>query len=486
MPSKTLSRSLIAAAVIAALGGGYMGREFIESSHAQTAPAAQAAPAARPAERLAQLPDFSQLVREYGPAVVNITVDATVPAAQAMPRMPQDENDPFSELFKRFQMPMPKGGMPKHGMGSGFIVTADGYILTNAHVVDNATDVTVKLADRRELKAKVVGADARTDVALLKIEATGLPTVKFGDPKTLRPGEWVAAIGSPFGLENSVTAGVVSATGRALPDSSYVPFIQTDVAVNPGNSGGPLFNMAGEVVGINSQIFSRTGGYQGISFAIPIDVALNVKDQLAANGRVVRGRLGIGIQEMTQPLASSFGMKAATGALVTAVEKASPAEEAGLKAGDVVLKLDGEPVERSGELARRIAETKPGTKAKLEVWRDGAAKELAVTVGEAKDAQVAANGPRATEAQGKLGVAVRPLSAEERKEIGGKDGLLVESVAGPAEKAGIQRGDVILAVNGTPVKSVDELRKLVGGNAKAIAVLVQREDAQIYVPVSMG
>ena len=486
MPSKTLSRSLIAAAVIAALGGGYMGREFIETSHAQTAPAAQTTPAARPAERLAQLPDFSQLVREYGPAVVNITVDGTVPAAQAMPRQPQDENDPFSELFKRFQMPMPKGGMPKHGMGSGFIVTADGYILTNAHVVANATDVTVKLADRRELKAKVVGADARTDVALLKIEATGLPIVKFGDPQTLRPGEWVAAIGSPFGLENSVTAGVVSATGRALPDSSYVPFIQTDVAVNPGNSGGPLFNMAGEVIGINSQIFSRTGGYQGISFAIPIDVALNVKDQLAANGRVVRGRLGVGIQEVTQPLASSFGMKAATGALVSSVEKASPAEAAGLKAGDVVLKLDGKAIDRSSELARRIAETKPGTKATLEVWRDGAAKELAVTVGEAKDAKVADAKSPTAEPQGKLGVAVRPLSAEERKEIGGKEGLVVESVSGPAEKAGIQRGDVILAVNGTPVKSVDELRKLVGGNAKSIAVLVQREDAQIYVPVNMG
>ncbi len=484
MPTKTLSRSLIAAAVIAALGGGYMGREFIETSHAQTA--AAAAPAARPAERLAQLPDFSQLVREYGPAVVNITVDATVPAAQAMPRQPQDENDPFSELFKRFQMPMPKGGMPKHGMGSGFIVSGDGYILTNAHVVENATDVTVKLADRRELKARVVGADARTDVALLKIEATGLPTVKFGDPKTLRPGEWVAAIGSPFGLENSVTAGVVSATGRALPDSSYVPFIQTDVAVNPGNSGGPLFNMAGEVIGINSQIFSRTGGYQGISFAIPIDVALNVKDQLAANGRVVRGRLGVGIQEVTQSLASSFGMKAATGALVSSVEKASPAEQAGLKAGDVVLKLDGTAIDRSGDLARRIAETKPGTRATLEVWRDGAAKELAVTVGEAKDAKVADAAQRSAEPQGKLGVAVRALSAEERKEIGGKEGLVVESVSGPAEKAGIQRGDVILAVNGTPVKSVDELRKLVGGNAKSIAVLVQREDAQIYVPVNMG
>jgi serine protease Do len=380
---------------------------------------------------------------------------------------------------------MPKGGMPRHGMGSGFIVSADGYILTNAHVVADAADVTVKLSDRRELKAKVVGTDARTDVALLKVEATGLPTVKMGDAKSLKPGEWVAAIGSPFGLENSVTAGVVSATGRALPDSSYVPFIQTDVAVNPGNSGGPLFNMAGEVIGINSQIFTRTGGYQGVSFAIPIDVALNVKDQLAAGGRVVRGRLGVGIQEVTQPLAGSFGMKTATGALVTQVEKGSPAEAAGLKAGDVVLKLDGKAIERSGELARRIAETKPGTRATLELWREGAAKEVAVTVGEAKDAKVAAAAAQPA-AQGKLGVAVRPLSAEERKENGGTDGLVVESVSGPAEKAGIQRGDVILAVNGTPVKTVGELKNLVNGAAKSIAVLVQREDAQLYVPVNMG
>jgi serine protease Do len=487
MHSKTFSRSLIAAAVIAALGGGYVARDFVQPSHAQAA--AATAPAVAPAVRagvgMAQLPDFSQLVREYGPAVVNISVDATTPAA-AQPRPPVDENDPMYQFFKRFQMPMPKGGMPRHGMGSGFIVSADGYILTNAHVVADAADVTVRLSDRRELKAKVVGADARTDVALLKVEATGLPTVKMGDAKSLKPGEWVAAIGSPFGLENSVTAGVVSATGRALPDSSYVPFIQTDVAVNPGNSGGPLFNMAGEVIGINSQIFTRTGGYQGVSFAIPIDVALNVKDQLAAGGRVVRGRLGIGIQEVNQALAGSFGMKTASGALVTQVEKDSPAEAAGLKAGDVVLKLDGKAIERSGELARRIAETKPGTRATLELWRDGAAKEVAVTVGEAKDAKVAAAAPADMAAQGKLGVAVRPLSAEERKEAGGKEGLVVEGVSGPAAKAGIQRGDVILAVNGTPVKTVDELKKIVNGAAKSVAVLVQRDDAQLYVPVNMG
>ncbi|MGH8697641.1 MAG: Do family serine endopeptidase, partial [Burkholderiales bacterium] len=360
-----------------------------------------------------------------------------------------------------------------------------GYILTNAHVVADASDVTVKLSDRRELKAKVIGADRRTDVALLKVDATGLPTVKLGDPKSVKPGEWVAAIGSPFGLESSVTAGVVSATGRALPDSSYVPFIQTDVAVNPGNSGGPLFNMAGEVIGINSQIFSHTGGYQGVSFAIPIDVALDVKNQLVAHGRVVRGRLGVTVQEMSQPLAGSFGMKAATGALVSSIEKDSPAERAGLKAGDVVLKLDGKPIEHSGEFARRIAEMKPGTRSTLELWRDGGAKEVAITVGEAKDMQVAETAGT-SEARGKLGVAVRPLTSEERKETGGKDGLVVESVSGAAARAGIQRGDVILAVNGTPVKDVGELRRLIDKSGKSIAVLVQREAAQIYVPVNVG
>jgi serine protease Do len=481
MQRKTFSRSLVAAAVIAALGGGYAARDLIQSSHAQATTIA--APAARPGAAMPQLPDFSQLVQQYGPAVVNISVNATVPAARSLRERPFDENDPFFQFFKRFQMP--QDGMPRHGMGSGFIVGADGYILTNAHVVANAADVTVKLSDRRELKAKVIGADRRTDVALLKVDATGLPTVTLGDPKSVRAGEWVVAIGSPFGLESSVTAGVVSATGRALPDSSYVPFIQTDVAVNPGNSGGPLFNMAGEVIGINSQIFSHTGGYQGVSFAIPIDVALDVKNQLVAHGRVVRGRLGVTVQEMSQSLAASFGMKTATGALVSAVEKDSPAERAGLKAGDVVLKLDGKPIERSGELARRIAEMKPGTQSRLELWRDGGAKEVAVTVGEAKDAQVAeASG--ASEAPGKLGVAVRPLTSEERKENGGKDGLVVESVSGPAARAGIQRGDVILAVNGTPVKNVGELRSLVGNAGKSIAVLVQREDAQIYVPVNIG
>jgi len=485
MQPKTFSRSLVALAVAVALGGGYVGRDMIESAHAATAIEASAGRAvATPAG--AELPDFTRLVQKYGPAVVNITVNEIVPAAQAAPQLPFDENDPFYQFFKHFGIPVPQNKEPVRGMGSGFIVSPDGYILTNAHVVANAKDVTVKLSDRREFKAKVVGADRRTDVALIKIDATDLPTVKFGDPKAVKPGEWVAAIGSPFGFENSVTVGVVSATGRALPDSSYVPFIQTDVAVNPGNSGGPLFDLAGEVIGINSQIFTRTGGYQGVSFAIPIDVALRVKDQLIAHGRVIRGQLGVTVQEMNQPLAASFGMKSATGALVSSVEKGSPAERAGLKPGDVILKIDGTPVEHSGQLARRIAETKPGTRADLVVWRDGATQSLDAVVGEAKSTQVAQGPGAGSEAHGKLGVAVRPLTPDERGENGGKAGLLVESVSGPAAQAGLQAGDVILAVNGTAVKSVGELRSAVGKSGHSVAILIQREDAQIYVPVDIG
>ena len=487
MQRKPFTRSVVALAVAAALGGGYLGRGFIESSYAQTAieaPAARPVAVATPAA--AQLPDFSRLVQKYGPAVVNITVNETVPAAQAAPQMPFGEDDPFYQFFKHFGIPVPRSEVPMRGMGSGFVVSPDGYILTNAHVVANAKEVTVKLSDRREFKAKIVGADRRTDVALVKIDAKDLPTVKLGDPKAIEPGEWVAAIGSPFGFENSVTVGVVSATGRALPDSSYVPFIQTDVAVNPGNSGGPLFDLAGEVIGINSQIFTRTGGYQGVSFAIPIDVALRVKDQLIAHGRVIRGQLGVTVQEMSQPLAASFGMKGATGALVSAVEKGSPAERAGLKPGDVILKLDGAPVEHSSELARRIAETKPGTRAELVVWRDDRSQPLAVVVGEAKDTQVAQAAGAGAEAHGRLGVAVRPLTPAERDENGGKNGLVVEGVSGPAAQAGIQPGDVILAVNGTAVKSVGELRSALGKSGHSVAILVQREDAQIYVPVDIG
>ncbi|MFO1363504.1 MAG: DegQ family serine endoprotease [Burkholderiales bacterium] len=478
--------SVFLAAAVAALGAGTTLPGVISTAHADVA--ARAAPAGPRATAvpLAQLPDFSQLVARYGAAVVNITVDEKVAAAQAVPQLPFDEDDPFFQFFRRFALPQPRGDVPVHGMGSGFIVSPDGYILTNAHVVANATDVTVKLSDRREFKARVVGADQRTDVALLKIDARDLPAVKLGDPKAVKPGEWVVAIGSPFGLENTVTAGVVSATGRALPDSDYVPFIQTDVAVNPGNSGGPLFNLAGEVIGINSQIFTRSGGYQGISFAIPIDVALDVERQLIAHGRVIRGRLGVTTQEMSQPLADSFGMKSATGALVSSVEKGSPAERAGLESGDVILEVDGHPVEHAGELARRIAETAPGTRANLVVWRHGSTRDLTAVIGEAKNAQVAAASGAGAEGHGRLGVAVRPLTAAEREQNGGRNGLLVEEASGPAARAGIEAGDVILAVNGQPVTSAAELRRMIGKSGKTIALLIEHGDAQLYVPVTVG
>lgn len=483
MDRPIFSRSLITLVVIAALGCGVMARDLFAGTSARTAAApAGSGPAQAP---IAQLPDFSQLVARYGVAVVNITVDKTIPAAQTVPELPFDEDDPFFQFFKRFTLPAPKGEVPAHGLGSGFIISPDGYILTDEHVVAKATGVTVKLSDRREFRAKVVGADRRTDVALLKIDAKNLPVVKLGDPKAIKPGQWVVAIGSPFGFENTVTAGVVSATGRALADAGYVPFIQTDVAVNPGNSGGPLFNLAGEVIGINARIFTRSNGYQGISFAIPIDLALDVEHQLAVHGRVIRGRLGITTQEVTRPLADSFGLKGATGALVSAVEKGSPAERAGLQPGDVILKVDGQPIEQAGELARRIAETAPGTRSILVVWRDGAIRDVSAVIGEAKDSQVV-EASATREAQGRLGVEVRPLTPAERDENSGRDGLLVESVGGPAARAGIQPGDVILAVNAQGVRTAAELRHLVDESGKAVAILVERGDAQLYIPVTIG
>jgi len=403
-----------------------------------------------------------------------------------------DPQDPFYEFFKRFQgqmprggAPMPRGEMPMHGQGSGFIISADGRILTNAHVVDGAEEVTVKLIDKREFKAKVVGVDRKSDVAVLKIEATKLPIVQFGNPAEAKVGDWVLAIGSPFGFENSVTAGIVSAKGRALPDESLVPFIQTDVAVNPGNSGGPLFNLKGEVIGINSQIFSRTGGYEGLSFAVPIDVAVKVQEQLVATGKVTRGRLGVTIQGVNQALAESFGLSKPMGALVSAVEKGSPAEKGGVEPGDVIVKINGKNVDESFELPAQVADIKPGGTAKLEVIRKGKAQELTVTVGESKESKVAAN-DNGQQAPGRLGVAVRPLDADEQRQAGVKGGVLVEEASGAAARAGIQAGDVILSVNDTPIQSVDQLRSVVSKAGKRVAILVQREEARIFVPVELG
>jgi serine protease Do len=377
--------------------------------------------------------------------------------------------------------------VPAQGQGSGFIVGADGVILTNAHVVDGADEVRVRLADRREFSGKVAGIDRPTDIAVVKIDARALPVVKLGDPGAIRVGEWVLAIGSPFGLEHTVTAGIVSATSRSLPEGTYVPFIQTDAAVNPGNSGGPLFNLKGEVIGINSQIYSRTGGYMGIAFAIPIDVAAGVKDQLLAHGKVERGRLGVAIQEVTQSLARSFGLERPRGALVASVEPGGPAAKAGVRPGDVVLGVNGRAIERSSELPPLVAAAKPGTRATLELWRDGAKRSVPVTLGELRPEKVAAAAaPGGTAEEGKLGLAVRPLTEEEKRELDGAPGLLVERAGGAAALAGIRPGDVVTAVNGKPVKSARELREAAAKAHGSVALLIRRGEASIFVPVEVG
>ena len=369
--------------------------------------------------------------------------------------------------------------------GSGFIVRGDGLILTNAHVVDGAREVMVKLTDRREFKAKVLGADKQSDVAVIKINAANLPVVQFGDPDSIRVGEPVLAIGSPYGFENSATAGIVSATSRSLPDDTYVPFIQTDAAVNPGNSGGPLFNLKGQVIGINSQIYSRTGGYQGLSFAIPINVAMQVSEQLVHSGKVTRGRLGVGIQEVNQALADSFGLKKLQGALVSSVDPDGPAARAGLQAGDVIVRMQGQDINRSADLPAQVAALKPGTVTTLDVIRNGAPKTLAVTIGEMTETTLAKNTTPERQ-QGRLGVAVRPLAKDEQRQAGVAGGLLVEAASGAAAKAGIQPGDVIVSLNGTPVSKPEQLQQLVQKAGKHVALLVQRDAARIFVPVELG
>jgi len=481
-----LLAAALGAAAVAAPGAAYF---YSTAPHAEQTPAviaANATPAPAAVTVRNGLPDFSSLVRAYGPAVVNISVKANVKTSGAQfPSLPGlGPDDPFSQFFRGF--PAPRGGtVPVRGEGSGFIISPDGTILTNAHVVADATNVTVKLTDRREFEAKVLGVDDKTDVAVIKINAKDLPVVHFSKGDNVQVGEWVVAIGAPFGFDNSVTAGIVSAKGRTLPDGSYVPFLQTDVAINPGNSGGPLFNLDGDVIGINSQIYSRSGGYEGVSFAIPIDVALDVSRQLQANGKVSRGKLGVGIQELDQKLADSFGLDTPRGALVSSVEDEGPAAKAGLEAGDVILEFDGRPIGAASELPAAVAQTAPGKNVQLKVWRKNAEKEFKLKLGEL-DEQQAVTADAGQPDAGRLGLAVRPLTSDERRQVGVNGGLLIEEVQGAAEDAGLRPGDIVLSANGHEVDSVQDLRKLVAGAKDHVALLVQREDARIFVPVELG
>ena len=444
------------------------------------------------AGRVTGLPDFSGLVAENGAAVVNISV---VEKARKSPIAEFGVgDDPLSQFFHHYQIPPipgPEHAPPSKGIGSGFIVSSDGYVLTNAHVVAEASEVTVKLTDRREFAAKVIGVDKRSDVALIKIAATGLPVVRCGDPSRLRPGQWAIAIGSPFGFDNSVTAGVISALGRPLPDdgggaNGFVPYIQTDAAVNPGNSGGPLFNIDGQVIGINSQIYSRTGGYMGMSFAIPIDLALNVKDQLLKNGKVSRSRIGVSVQDIGQQLAQSFGLSLPHGALISSVEPQSPGEKAGLKAGDVITSVNGRNIDHSYDLPAVISQLPPGSEARLGIWHDRKPTEVTVKTILLEDSPAQAARNAGQDGGGNIGLAVRPLQPDEQQQLHTRGRLLVEGVSGPALAAGLQAGDVVLGVNGSGVTTLAELKREVARAGHSVALLIQREEAQIYIPVDIG
>ncbi|HYF58261.1 MAG TPA: DegQ family serine endoprotease [Burkholderiaceae bacterium] len=476
-------------------------------------------PVTAAAQSVRELPDFADLVERTGPAVVNIRTTerarnaaqgpGTPPGPGAGPQMPEgiDENDPFYEFFRRFFPPRPggpggpgapgprgrgEGGETPRGVGSGFIISPDGFVLTNHHVVEGADEIYVTLTDKRELKGKLIGSDRRTDVALVKIEGANLPAMKIGDPQKTRVGEWVIAIGSPFGLENTVTAGIVSAKGRDTGD--YLPFIQTDVAVNPGNSGGPLLNMRGEVIGINSQIYSRTGGFMGISFAIPIDEAIRVAEQIRTTGRVTRGRIGVGIAEVTKDVAEPLGLPRAAGALVRNVEQGGPADKGGIEVGDIIQRFDNKPIERSTDLPRLVGNTKPGSKVPVTVWRKGQTRELSVMVAEMQPEQVAqrnGNRPQQTPGAGSaqqsnsLGLVVTDIPDDRRNALRIKGGVLVEGVDGQAARAGLRPGDVILSLNNQDVSNAKQFNDAVAklDRSKTHIMLVRRGESAQYVPI---
>ncbi len=431
-------------------------------------------------------PNFRAIVARQGPAVVGIRV-AGLRQVDDQPEMGDggDEDDPFFRFFRGIPglRMMPRGALPFRGQGSGFIVSTDGLVLTNAHVVRDAKQVTVRLSDRREFAAKVLGSDPATDIAVLKVDAKGLPTVALGDARSLQVGDWVLAIGAPYGFEQTATQGIVSAKGRSLPGESVVPFIQTDAAVNPGNSGGPLFDAAGRVVGVNAQIYSQSGGFQGLAFSIPVDVALKVKDQIVAHGHVEHARLGVTLQDLSAPLAASFGLKAPDGALVASVVPGSAAARAGLKAGDVITAVDGQPVQVAADVSSRVGLARPGDRLALAIWRDKSRSDFAVSLGRAEsDRQQAAasqDGPT-------LGLLLRPLNPDELRRAGLDHGLLIERASGPAQLAGVQGGDVLLALNGKPVQRVEQVREALHAHPSQVALLVARDGQQIFVPVSLG
>ena len=510
MTSAVSSNTRLVAALLAAgaIGGAGVGAFNALQSPASAAISPPAFVAGSPGAAPMALPDFSQITERYGPSVVNISVTGTTQVSNDSPLAQGDDEGgdslpggPLGELLRRFQQgqghpgagrggpgaPQEPGQQrPTRGQGSGFIVSGDGIILTKAHVGRGAKEVTVKLTDRREFRAKVLGADTKTDIAVLKIEASNLPVATLGKTSELKVGEWVLAIGSPFGFENTVTAGVVSAKGRSLPDDSAVPFIQTDVAINPGNSGGPLFNARGEVVGINSQIYSRSGGYQGVSFAIPIDVANKIKNQIIATGKVEHARLGVAVQEVNQAFADSFKLDKPEGALVSMVEKGSPADKAGLQPGDVIRQVNGQPIVSSGDLPAVIGLAAPGDNVKMGIWRQGAAKELTARLANAEDKTAQVASKKEAPGQGKLGLALRPLQPDEQQETGTDSGLVVQQASGPAALAGVQAGDVLLSINGVPVKSIDQVRDTVAKSQKSVALLILRGDSRIFVPVDLG
>ena len=482
--------ALAAAGVLGAAGAG---------AYTSARASGQPAPVTTPMVAPIAAPDFSTITARNGPAVVNISVTgitktASADGAAGIPGM--DPNDPFYEFFQQFRGPnMPKAPqreVPTRGQGSGFIISPDGTILTNAHVVKDAKEVTVKLTDRREFRAKVLGSDPKTDIAVLKIDAKNLPTVPIGNVKDLKVGEWVLAIGSPFGFENTVTAGVVSAKGRSLPDDSYTPFIQTDVPINPGNSGGPLFNLAGEVVGINSQIYTRSGGFMGVSFAIPIDVAMDVSNQLKTGGKVSRGWLGVVIQEVNKDLAESFGLEKPAGALVAQIQDDGPAAKGGLQVGDVILSLNGQPIVMSADLPHLVGALKAGAKANLEVIRDGKRKNVELTVGaipeEDKDLSML---PKSgvERSSNRLGVAVVELNDEQKKAFDLKGGVVIKEVQdGPAALIGLQPGDVITHLNNQAITSAKEFTEIAKALPKnrSVSMRVLRQGRASFITFKLA